>query len=521
MKKTHLPCPDCGSSDALSVYDNGSHCFACGTTTLNDKEPMTEVVKESNFSVIGTHRPDTFRNISAGTAEFYNITADDAGNAYFNYANEKGELVAAKKRTRDKEFVISGNWSSTEHLFGQHLFTPGGKYVTILEGEWDAVSSYQMTGSKFANVSVKNGASGALKDCRKAYEWLNSFETIVIAFDADEPGQKAAKQVAELFGSKAKIVKHKKGHKDASDYLTHNDSKEYIDAWWSAEQFTPDGIINGSNLFDEVMAPIEKSPALYPWEGLNKLTYGIRNAELVTITAGSGLGKSQVLREIVWHLLNKTTDNIGMFFLEEGRRRTGLGLMSMAANKPLHLPTTEVTDDEKREAFDATLGTGRVWLHDHFGSTDIDNIVSRVRYMAKALDCRYIFLDHITILVSSQQNPDERKALDEVMTKLRMLVQETGISLFVVSHLKRPEGKGHEEGAATSLAQLRGSGAIAQLSDMVIGLERNGQAEDETVRNTTKVRVLKNRFAGITGPASELLYNHATGRINELEEETL
>jgi twinkle protein len=269
------------------------------------------------------------------------------------------------------------------------------------------------------------------------------------------------------------------------------------------------------------MQPIERSPALYPWDGLNKLTYGIRNAELVTITAGSGLGKSQVLREIVWHLLSKAESNIGMFFLEEGRRRTGLGLMSMAANKPLHLPTTECTDEEKKEAYDKTLGTGRVWLHDHFGSTDIDNIVNRVRYMAKALDCKYIFLDHITIVVSSQQNPDERKALDEVMTKLRMLVQETGISLFVVSHLKRPDGKGHEEGAATSLAQLRGSGAIAQLSDMVIGLERNGQAEEEDVRNTTRVRVLKNRFAGVTGPACNLLYNHETGRINELQEDML
>ena len=521
MKKTHLPCPDCGSSDALAVYDNGTHCFACGKSTLTDKDFMTEVVSDPNFKVIGSHKPDAFRNISSATASFYNVTTDEAGNVYFNYTDDKGVVVAVKKRTPDKQFSITGNWKATEPLFGQHLFTPGGKYVTILEGERDAEASYQMTGSKFANVSVKGGAGNALKDCRAAYEWLNSFDTIVIAFDSDEPGQKAAAQVAELFGSKAKIVKHVKGHKDAGDYLTHNDGKEYVDAWWAAERFTPDGIINGSNLFDEVMAPIEKSPSLYPWEGLNKLTYGIRNAELVTITAGSGLGKSQVLREIVWHLLNKTTDNIGMFFLEEGRRRTGLGLMSMAANKPLHLPTTEVTDDEKREAFEQTLGTGRVWLHDHFGSTDIDNIVSRVRYMAKALDCKYVFLDHITILVSSQQNPDERKALDEVMTKLRMLVQETGISLFVVSHLKRPEGKGHEEGAATSLAQLRGSGAIAQLSDMVIGLERNGQAEDEQLRNTTKVRVLKNRFAGITGPACELLYNHETGRINEISEELL
>jgi twinkle protein len=135
------------------------------------------------------------------------------------------------------------------------------------------------------------------------------------------------------------------------------------------------------------------------------------------------------------------------------------------------------------------------------------------------MDCHYIFLDHISIVVSAQSNGDERKAIDEIMTKLRTLVAETGISLICVSHLKRPENKGHEEGAATSLAQLRGSGSIAQLSDMVIGLERNGQADDEQTRNTTKVRVLKNRFSGTTGPACNLLYSKVTGRMTELYEE--
>ena len=91
--------------------------------------------------------------------------------------------------------------------------------------------------------------------------------------------------------------------------------------------------------------------------------------------------------------------------------------------------------------------------------------------------------------------------------------------LFAVSHLKRPEGKGHEEGAVTSMSQLRGSASIAQLSDFVIGLERNGQADDETERNTTHIRVLKNRFSGITGPAGSVLYNTDTGRLLEYEPE--
>ena len=237
------------------------------------------------------------------------------------------------------------------------------------------------------------------------------------------------------------------------------------------------------------------------------------------MTAGSGLGKSQFIREIVFHVLHKTEDNIGLLFLEEGTRKTGLSIMSLAANKPLHLPDCEATDEEKIAAFDATLGTGRLYLFDHFGSTSVDNIINRVRYMAKGLGCQYIFLDHVSIVVSAQASGDERKALDEIMTKLRMLVQETGVSLTVVSHLKRPEGKGHEEGAATSLAQLRGSGSIAQLSDMVIGLERNGQHDDPMERNTTHVRVLKNRFCGITGKATSLLYHLDTGRMMERKDE--
>jgi twinkle protein len=147
----------------------------------------------------------------------------------------------------------------------------------------------------------------------------------------------------------------------------------------------------------------------------------------------------------------------------------------------------------------------------------VEQVVGRVRFMAKALDCKIIILDHISILVSAGHHGDERKALDSIMTQLRTLTQDTGITLFAVSHLKRPEGKAHEEGAATSVSQLRGSASIAQLSDFVIGLERNGQAEDETERNTTHLRVLKNRFSGITGPAGAVLYDNDTGRLSAYE----
>ena len=532
--KMHQPCSNCGSSDGLSINDDGwTHCFVCETRrrpTSDDYTPTHREVqveakqldtdKQDYFNDESVYRTIIERGISSDTAKAYKCYKSMGGDYHFGYTNEKGVVVADKYRDESKNFRIDGDWKSAV-MYGQNLFSKGGKYVTIVEGEFDAMAAYQMLGSKYPVVSIRNGAASAVKDVQKHYEWLDSFDNIVVCFDGDDAGLRASSQVAELFGAKAKVFKHLDGMKDACDYLQNKKMKEFTDKWWASEQHVPDGIIVGSSLYDDVMKPLAPADCEYPFAGVNGLTYGIRKGELVTITAGSGLGKSQFVREIVWHILNKTEDNLGLMFLEESVRKTGLSLMSLAANKPLHLPDTGATVEEKIDAFNATLGTDRLYLFDHFGSTSVDNIINRVRYLAKGLGCGYVFLDHISIVVSAQASGDERKAIDEIMTKLRMLVQETGIALIVVSHLKRPESKGHEEGAATSLAQLRGSGSIAQLSDMVIGLERNGQAEDETERNTTRVRVLKNRFSGTTGPACSLLYSRATGRMTEVNDEEL
>jgi twinkle protein len=226
------------------------------------------------------------------------------------------------------------------------------------------------------------------------------------------------------------------------------------------------------------------------------------------------MGKSQIVRELEHYLLGATEDNIGILALEEDIPKTALGIMSIEANQTLHL-SREFDRDTKKVFWDKTLGTGRIFMFDHWGSTNEDNLLSRIRYMAKGLDCKWIILDHLSIVVSDQETGDERKAIDSIMTKLRQLVQETGVGLFLVSHLRRPSGKAHEDGGQISLAELRGSAAIAQLSDMVIGLERDQQHADPTVRNTTTVRVLKNRFAGLTGAACYLYYDKDTGRMLE------
>lgn len=428
------------------------------------------------------------------------------------YYDKDGALVAQKVRYPGKDFSVRGELKEAL-LFGQQLWRDGGKKVVITEGEIDAMSVSQLQNNKWPVVSIPNGAQGAKKALSRQLEWLEKFDEVILMFDMDEPGKQAVEECAPLFKpGRCKVARLPL--KDANEMLQASRGGEVIDAIWGAKTYRPDGIVAGADLWDVVGQPDADPGVPYPWKGLNEKLMGARRGELVTITAGSGIGKSAVVREVAYHLLQQG-ETVGLLMLEETVKRTGLGLMGLGIGKPLHLSREGVTEESLKAAYDATLGTGRVFLYDHFGSTAMENLLAKVRYMAKALDCRWIILDHLSIVVSGIEGDDERKLIDLIMTRLRTLVQECDIGMFVVSHLRRPEGKGHEEGALTSLSQLRGSHAIAQLSDGVIGLERNQQGDDP---NVTTVRVLKNRYSGDTGVACQLRYDKETGRLQEESE---
>ena len=519
---THQPCDDCGSSDGLGINGDGStHCFSCGAHTfINDAQHVPKQKRDVNARLLtGTYSAIISRRILKETAQKYcaQVSGDVITFGYFG--EDPHTPVAWKVRYPDKRFITEGSWKEGG-LFGQQLFSKGGKVVTITEGEFDAMAASQLFDNKYPVVSVRNGASSAAKDCKEQYDWLDSFETIVICFDADAPGQAAAKDVAELFGSKAKIVKLTAG-KDANEYLMNGKSSEFIKEWWAAEQFMPDGIVSADALLQAVLVPMKRSSLTYPFKRLDDMLYGIREAELVTLCAGSGLGKSTILREIAVHVMQNCDSPIGCMFLEETPERTLRGLIGLEMNKPIHLPDVEYDAQEVLNIYDRRRYGERVYFWDSFGSNEIERVLGRMRYFVVGLGCRFIILDHLSILVSDQAGGDERRTIDMIMTRLRMFAQEMRITLLLVSHLKRPEGKSLEDGAMTSLGMLRGSAAIAQLSDAVIGAERNSQAEDVDERNRTKLRVLKNRFAGKTGPAGVLVYNEHTGRLTEETEDAL
>jgi len=202
--------------------------------------------------------------------------------------------------------------------------------------------------------------------------------------------------------------------------------------------------------------------------------------------------------------------------LEETTKRSALALMSIYCDRPLHLEPLDPKDPLMREAYEATVGQDQVAFYDHFGSTESDSLLAKIRYMVVGLGCNFIVLDHISIMVSGTESRDgERVLLDRAMTRLASLCREVSAGLLIVCHLRKAPGNGKsfEEGACPSLGDLRGTAGISQLSDGVVALQRN--QKNDGVEGLTTVHVLKNRFSGVTGEAGQLIYNFKTGRLLE------
>lgn len=471
---------------------------------------MENQVKDAQF-VVGDCVTLTGRGLSNKTCEKYGYQVGERNGSkchIASYRSADGKIVGQKLRFAHKSFMMVGK---CEGLYGENLFKDGGRMITITEGEIDCLSVSQAFGNKYPVVSVPNGAKGAAKAIKNSLEFLEKFDTVVFFFDNDDPGREAANECALLLSpGKAKIVSGIPG-KDANELLCANNVKAIVNAVYEAKTYRPDGVVLGGDLWDRVIAENNVESVPYPWSGLNDKTHGIRLGELVTLCAGTGVGKSCVCREIA-HWLMQMGHPTGYIALEESVERTARGFMGIHLNKPPH--DWDFEESELRHAFSKSVAHGRLFLYDHFGSMACDNLLAKIRYMVRGMGATHIVLDHLSIVVSGMEGGDERREIDKVMTQLRSMCEELKCSLFLVSHLRRPEGRGHEEGAVTSLAQLRGSHAIAQLSDIVLGLERN-QQDDEGGANVTTVRVLKNRYTGETGKAVELSYSTTTGRLSE------
>lgn len=412
----------------------------------------------------------------------------------FRYPNGAYKVRDLEKKEFRAVASPSGESISSAGLFGSDVFSAGShRYVTITEGEFDAIALHQVLGGPVVSVQ---SATSAARDVTAARSWINSHEGIYLCFDADAAGRRAVADVARLFDYNKVFDVKLTRHKDANAYVEAGEGEELRKVWWNARKYQPDSIISTLSDFKTIL---ESKPVSwgtpYPWPTLNAMTYGIRTGESVLITAQEGVGKTEIMHAIEHKILKETDHAVGAIFLEEPKHKHLQILAGIELGKPVHLPDQGGTTTEIYGAIQDLVRTdGRLNVYNHFGSDDPNSLLDAIRFLVSSMGCRYILLDHITMACSGlASEQDERRALDYIATRLEVMVVELDFALIVVSHIN-DDGK------------TRGSRMISKLANIRIDASRDTLAEDIVERHTIDLVMPKNRPAQKTGRAGRLIY---------------
>lgn len=443
-----------------------------------------------------------WRGVTADTMRKYNVKTKISSDGKpiclgYQYAN-----ASVKVRNLDeKDFYTKGDINQGG-LFGRDKFSAGAhKYVTITEGELDALSLYQVLEGPVVSVQ---SASTASRDVVRDRSWLRSFERIYIAFDNDAVGAEAAALVARHFDyNRVYQVKFDRW-KDANEYLLNGEADELRKIWWNSKKYLPATIVSSVSDFKKILEEKTEDGFPYPFPTLTEKTYGIRRGESVLVTAQEGVGKTEFMHAIEHKILKETNDAVGAIYLEEPKKRHLQALAGLELNRPAHLPDSGLTHTEISDAVETLVGSDdRLHVYNHFGSDDPDILLETIRFLVASRNCVYVILDHVSMVVSGLAGEDERRALDYLSSRLEMMVKELNFALIMVSHV-------NDNG------QTRGSRYISKVADIRIDMRRDLENPDVEERMKTYLTISKNRFCGRTGPSGILTWDPETYSLKEL-----
>ena len=514
----HGPCSSCGSSDANAIYsDNHQVCFSCNAYIHGDGSVVnTNKTRARPLEMTGTIAAIQDRRISMDTAKRYGVTVENGEDGsiskhHYPYHNQEGNKVVGTKvrNVATKDFYATGDLGSAG-LFGQQSFAAGGKYITITEGEIDAMAAYEMNGG-FPAVSIRSGANSAVKDVKASLEYLETFDKVVICFDSDEAGIKAAAGVLPLFSPrKAKVCTLPL--KDAGDMLKANRVREYTKCWWDAKAYKPEGVVSlgDPDVWDKFLkrGTEEVTPLPASFGSLNAMMNGgIAAGEVTVIGALTSIGKTTMVYNLVHGMYVESAKKIGCVFLEADVGETVEKLLSVYMGTNIaDVPNEDRDYNLYHEKYDEMANSDKLHILDHQGALEADELFAKMQYLVKGLDCDIIILDPLQAAVTSNENG----TIDAFMDKCLKLAKNTGVSIIIVSHMRKPHAKdAHDVGEY----DLKGSGSINQIAFNTILLSRDKMTDDDYARNCTQVQLVKCRRTGRTGVAGWLFYENHSSRL--------
>lgn len=451
---------------------------------------------------------------------------------------KNGELVGYKTRVFPKDFSQPvGQVGKDCDLVGQFRFTNFNHTLLIVGGEIKQRAAYQMlvddqksrgkdSFDPVAVVAPTVGESGAAKQIALHYEWLCQFKKIIVCMDSDEAGQKANEEICKVL-PKGKAYVMQMRLKDADEYIKAGRERDFLQDFWRAKLYTSASIVDSDQIYEEIKqrANVDKLPFPPMWKKVNQvLAGGVNYGYICNILAGSGSGKSSAINQCVSYWMTELDLNVGVVSLEAESGEYGENLLSHYLGRKIALISdkqerlefvgSSQAEDAARKLFKREDGTSRLFLLDDRG--DYSKLQEQIEELIISCGCKIIVIDVVSDVFSGR--PIEY--VDDWMGWEKKIVKQHNCIIFNISHVRK-SGSGEKsasQGAFLTEEQIIGSGTQYRSAGVNIALQRDKNAEDPIVRNTTFVHVLKSRSTGWTGLACEVYYDSQTHTLWDKEE---
>lgn len=484
---------------------------------------------------------------------------------YFPSFDKKGKIVGFMKQDITKSKEERGHWTAIgsvtigNKLFGQNIaegLNRKRNSLVITEGQWDAISVYQalvdnVKGTKYEGlepfvVSIPLGTANAVEAVLHNEEFCKSYDSLCLFLDDDYctpkelkqgimKGHEAREAIANAFvgsGISLMTVSPDDGFKDASDYMQAGKSNDLAKlVQFGKRAYSAEKIVKASEIsLETLLEPRPEGIYVNEFPKLMEKIHGFRCSELVLLTAPSGVGKSLVLSKFANAFVD-AGEKIGMIYLEETNKETMQRLVASKLkvnylkfkDKPLECAEME----DIKAAYDDIVNNDKLVMLGHFGSLPVSELMNKIKHMHLVEGCKFILLDHLSMVISGMETDNERKQLDIVMTELAAFCAANKVCVLAVSHINRtgsdqfkpPKGKDGDQPYWIHVTKemMRSSSSLEQLSFVVLGLEP--QIMPDRSRGNVRLTVLKNRPWGYLGVADEFKVDEDTWEVVLAQEE--
>ena len=371
------------------------------------------------------------------------------------------ELVFAKYRRLPKQF--SADAECEPILFGWQAIRSDARAVCITEGELDAIA---MHAYGFPSLSVPTGA-GSHGWIEREFDRLARFDTIYLAMDGDEAGQKAIPELVERLGrERCRVVTLPR--KDANQCLMDGvDVKEIIQAMRNARTQDPAELRNVGEYEDAVIAEythVDDGMTL-PWKKTHD-DIRLRPGETSIWAGVNGHGKSAVVSHIVGSLaahgvrccVASMEYRVPQWLMHMNRQVAGV-----------RMPTEAFARHVNRELAKS------MYAFDVSGRLKSARIMEVFRYARRRYETELFVIDNLTKCGFADDDYPGQKAFIEELTDF---ARATQTHVMVIAHMK----KGETEDKPSGKWGVKGSGGITDMADTVVEVWRNKPRERAIAR---------------------------------------